>query len=80
MKLKQVIWKEISNSTLFISNDGRVKSSMGGDILNFDLRSDLLKCFNEDDFEMIEDDDISLEDRICIRITEEDFFKNITQL
>ena len=74
MKLKQVIWKQISNSGLFISNEGVIKNSIGGHVMKIDHKEDWERHFSENDMLMIEDDEASFDESIGGTISEQEFF------
>lgn len=80
MKLKQVIWKEISNSGLFVSNEGVIKDSIGNHVMKIESKQDWeihwAIHFSENDMLMIEDDEEPLDERLGGRISEEEFFRN----
>lgn len=63
MKLKQVIWKDITNTDLQISNSGIIKSKYGGAPMNIvDMQDLWLDFFTEEEMNMVEDDEETLED------------------
>lgn len=61
MKRKQIIWKEISQTDLMISNLGYVHNRLGyGVPLKIDLESDWVKYFTTEEMELIDDDEEQL--------------------